>query len=213
MTRRRPLFSPLPLAALACLCGLSLVPAAFARSVSDYCRLFAKEDIEKTLNARITEVSPGPMKVVIGADGQHDQACVFFAGSRVLRITIVETRSAADAQSLYKKSVTGRSIANSTDPKPLAGIRDEAVISGTTVMMRRRNLVVDFSLRDFATDDETALALARALAAKVAAAVFGPGSSSSDPRSPPSPTAAAGSLDRQAATSIPLPRGAGASGG
>ena len=107
------------------------------------------------------------MKVVLGAEGLHDQACVFIAGSRLLRITITETRSTEDAQRLYKKAVSGQSAVNAADAKPLAGIHDEAVLAGNTVEMRRQNLVVDFSLRDFVADDESGLALARALAAKV----------------------------------------------
>jgi hypothetical protein len=164
MTRRHLL----PLGTLAGLFVLILLPAASARSVSDYCRLFTKEDLEKTLNTHITEIDPGPMKVVLGAEGLHDQACVFIAGSRLLRITITETRSTEEAQRLYKKAVSGQSAVNAADAKPLAGIHDEAVLAGNTVEMRRQNLVVDFSLRDFVADDESGLALARTLAAKVA---------------------------------------------
>jgi hypothetical protein len=174
MPRRRLLLSPLPFGPLVCLFVLFPAPAAFARSVSDYCRLFTKEDIEKTLDTRVTEVAPGPMKVVLGAEGLHDQACVFVAGSRVFRITITETRSPKEAQQIYEKSVSGQSIVNAAEPKPLAGIRDEAVIAGNTVVMRRQNLVVDFSVRDFATDSESGLALARALAAKITERISAP---------------------------------------
>lgn len=158
---------------LAGLFVLFSLPAASARSASDYCRLFTKEDLEKTLNTHITEVDPGPMKVVLGAEGLHDQACVFIAGSRFLRITITETRSTDEAQRLYKKAVSGQSAVNAADAKPLAGIHDEAVLVGTTVEMRRQNLVVDFSVRDFVADDESGLALARTLAAKVAERISG----------------------------------------
>jgi hypothetical protein len=103
---------------LAGLFVLFSLPAASARSVSDYCRLFAKEDLERALNTHITEVDPGPMKVVLGADGLHDQACVFIAGSRLLRITITETRSTEEAQHLYKKAVSGQSAVNAADAKP-----------------------------------------------------------------------------------------------
>jgi hypothetical protein len=150
---------------------LASSPPVFARPVSDYCHFFKKDEIEKTLNAHVTEVAPGPLKVMLGAEGLHDQACVFFVGSRVFRITITQTRSADEARRIYKQSVSGQSMVNSTEPKPLAGVRDEAVMIGGTVVLRRRNLVVDFSVRDFVADPETGLSLARTLATMVAARI------------------------------------------
>jgi len=168
MTRRRLLLNSLPLGALAGLLVLFSAPAAFAGSMSDYCRLFTKDDIDEALNTRVTEIKPWPLKVVLGPEGLHDQACVFFAGSRALRITITETPSMAEAERTYKSSVSGQSIMNSAEPMPLPDIRDEAIIAASTVVMRRQNLVVNFSVADFASDDETRVSLARALAAKVA---------------------------------------------
>ena len=170
MTGRR-----LFLSALAALLVLFSAPAAFAGS--DYCRLFNKDDIEKGLNARITEIKPWPLKVVLGPEGLHDQACVFFAGSRVLRITVTETPSMAEAKHTYARSVSGHSIMNSAEPVPLRGIGDEAIIAASTVVMRRQNLVVNFSVADFANDDEAGISLARALAATIAEKISVAGSS------------------------------------
>jgi hypothetical protein len=175
MTRRRLLLSSLPLGAFAGVLILVSAQAAFAGS--DYCHLFTKDDIEKTLNTHVTEIKPWPLKVVLGPEGLHDQACVFFAGSRVLRITITETPSMAEARHTYTRSVSGHSIMNSAEPMPLSDIRDEAVIAASTVVMRRQYLVVNFSVADFVSDDETGLAVARALAAKVAEKISVGGSS------------------------------------
>jgi len=180
MTERRVLLSLLPLGVLAGLLALFSAPAAFAGSVSvsDYCRLFTKDDIEKTLNTSVTEVKPWPLKVVLGPEGLHDQACVFFAGSRTLRITITETPSMAEAEHTYNNSVSGHAIMNSAKPLPLADVHDEAIIAASTVVMRRQNLVVNFSVADFGSDDESRMSLARALAQKVSEKLFGAGSSS-----------------------------------
>jgi hypothetical protein len=172
MTRHRPLFDPVALGVIAGLL-LSWAPPALARAVSDYCRLFKKDDIEKVLDTHVSEVAPGPMKVTLGAEGRHDQACVFIAGSRVFRITIAQLASTDEARQLYKQSVSGQSIVNSADPKPLAGIRNEAVLVGSTVVMRRQNLVLDFSVRDFAADPGAGLSLARTVAAMVAERISG----------------------------------------
>lgn len=177
MTRRRLLLSSLSFGALAGLFVLFSAPAAFAGSVSDYCRLFTKDDIEKALNTRVTEIKPWPLKVVLGPEGLHDQACVFFAGSRVLRITVTESPSAAEAEHTYSRSVSGQSIMNSAEPAPLPDFRDEAIIAASIVVMRRQNLVVNFSVADFASDEETGVSLARALAVKVAEKISGAGSS------------------------------------
>ncbi len=167
MTSRRPFISSLPLGAVAGLLVLFSAPA-FAGSVSDYCRLFTKDDIEKTLNIHVTEIKPWPLKVVLGPEGLHDQACVFFAGSRVLRITVTEAPSVLEAKHTFQNSVSGHAILNSAEPAPLADIHDEAVIAANTVVMRRQNLVVNFSVADFASDDQTRVSLAHALAQQVA---------------------------------------------
>ena len=166
MIRRRPLVSLLPLGVIAGYV-LSSPPVAFGGSVSDYCRLFTKDEIEKTLNISVTEVRPWPLKVVLGPEGRHDQACVFFAGSRTLRITVTETPSTAEAEHTYKNTVAGQSIMNSAKPLPLADVHDEAIITASTVVMRRQNLVVNFSMADFGSDDEGRMRMARALAQKV----------------------------------------------
>jgi hypothetical protein len=178
MNGRRVDFSFSLFSALAGLFALFSAPAAFAGSASDYCRLFTKDDIEKTLNTSITEVKPWPLKVVLGPEGLHDQACVFFAGSRTLRITITETPSTSDAESTYKNTVSGQSIMNSAKPMPLADIHDEAIIAASTVVMRRQNLVVNFSVADFGSDDESRASLGKALAQKVSEKLFVAGSSS-----------------------------------
>ena len=178
MTEHRLLLSFLPMGALVGLLALFSAPAAFAGSVSDYCRLFTKDDIEKTLNTSVTEVKPWPLKVVLGPEGLHDQACVFFAGSRTLRITITETPSMAEAEHTYKNSVSGHAIMNSAKPMPLADVHDEAIIAASTVVMRRQNLVVNFSVADFASDDENRMSVAKALAQKVSEKLVTAGSSS-----------------------------------
>src|SRR5580658_828274 len=178
MTERRVHPSVPALSALAGLLVLFSSPAAFAAPVSDYCRLFTKDDIEKTLNTSVTEVKPWPLKVVLGPEGLHDQACVFFAGSRTLRITITETPSLSEAEHTYQNTVSGHAIMNSAKPMPLADVHDEAMIAASTVVMRRQNLVVNFSVADFANDDESRMSLGRALAQKVAEKLFVAGSSS-----------------------------------
>lgn len=177
MIRRRLLLALLPLGAIAGLV-LSSAPPAFAGSVSDYCRLFTKDEIEKTLNISITEVKPWPLKVVLGPEGLHDQACTFFAGSRTLRITITETPSTTEAEHTYKNTVSGQSLMNSAKPLPLTDVHDEAIIAASTVVMRRQNLVVNFSVADFGGDNESRMSMARALAQKVSEKLFVAGSSS-----------------------------------
>jgi hypothetical protein len=152
MTERRVLLS---VPALSTLAGLLVL-------------FFTKDDIEKTLNTSVTEVKPWPLKVVLGPEGLHDQACVFFAGSRTLRITVTETPSMSEAEQTYKNTVSGHAIMNSAKPMPLADVHDEAMIAASTVVMRRQNLVVNFSVADFANDDESRMSLGRALAQKVA---------------------------------------------
>src|SRR5215472_10199760 len=132
MTERRLLPGFLPLSALAGLLVVASTPAAFAGSVSDYCHLFAKDEIEKTLNTNVTEVKPWPLKVVLGPEGLHDQACVFFAGSRTLRITVTETPSTSQAEHTYQNTVSGHAIMNSAKPMPLADVHDEAIIAANT---------------------------------------------------------------------------------
>jgi hypothetical protein len=178
MTERRPLLRFFPLGALAGLLVMSSAPAALAGSVSDYCRLFTKEDIEKTLNITVTEVKPWPMQVLLGPQGLHDQSCVFFAGSRMLRITVTETRSTSEAEHTYNDNVSGQSIINSATPLPLKDVHDEAIIAASSVVMRRQNLVVNFSLADFGSDDESRIVLAQALAQKVSEKLLIAGSSS-----------------------------------
>jgi hypothetical protein len=177
MAERR-LLSFFSLGVLAGVLALSSASAALAASVSDYCRLFTKDDIEKTLNITVTETKPWPLKVVLGPEGLHDQACVFFAGSRTLRITITETPSTSEAEHTYNNTVSGQSIMNSAEPLPLKDVHDEAIIAASTVVMRRQNLVVNFSLADFGSDDKSRMALARALAQKVSEKLFVASSSS-----------------------------------
>ena len=174
MTRSRLLVNFLPLGAVA---GLLLLVSAPAFAGSDYCHLFTKDDIEKALNTHVTEIKPWPLKVVLGPEGLHDQACVFFAGSRVLRITITETPSMAEAQHTFARSVSGQSIMNSAEPMALPDIRDEAILAASTVVMRRQTLVANFSVADFAGDDETLVSLARAMALTVAEKISIGGSS------------------------------------
>jgi hypothetical protein len=174
MTSRRPI----PLGLLAGMLLLLSAPASFAGSVSDYCRLFTKDDIEKTLNTHVTEIKPWPLKIVLGPEGLHDQACVFFAGSRVLRITVTESPSTAEAERTYERSVSGQSIMNAAAPLALPDIHDEAIMAASTVVMRRQNLVVNFSVADFADDEASGFSLGRALAAKVAEKISTSGSSS-----------------------------------
>jgi hypothetical protein len=167
MTEPRLLLRFFPLTALVAVLIFSSAPAALAGAVSDYCRLFTKEDIETTLNIRITEVKPWPLKVVLGPENLHDQACVFFAGSRTLRITVTETPSISDAEHTFTNTVSGQSIMNSAKPLPLTDVHDEAIMTASTVVMRRQNLVINFSMADFGSDDDTRMTLARALAQKV----------------------------------------------
>jgi hypothetical protein len=178
MIERRVLLGFVSFSALAGLFLSFSAPAAFAGSLSDYCRLFTKDDIEKTLNTSVTEVKPWPLKVVLGPEGLHDQACVFFAGSRTLRITITETPSMSEAEHTYKSTVSGQAIMNSANPTTLTDVHDEAIIAASTVVMRRQNLVVNFSVGDFASDDENRISLGKALAQKVSEKLFVAGSSS-----------------------------------
>jgi hypothetical protein len=141
-------------------------PSALAQPATDYCALLSKEDVETALEMPVTKVTAAPLAEVPSTT-MHDQSCVFAAGSRRLRMTVTETLSPAQAQSMLSIDVMGH--AGASKPVALPGIGDETVMaSPRTVIMRKGKLVVDISVADFGDSDADRVALAKVLAAKAA---------------------------------------------
>jgi hypothetical protein len=139
---------------------------ASAQPATDYCMLLSKEDVEAALKTPVTKVTAAPLAEVPSTT-MHDQTCVFAAGSRALRMTVTDTLSPAQAQSMLGIDVMGH--AGGGKPVALPGIGDETVMaSPRTVIMRKGKLVLDISVADFGDSDADRVALAKALAAKAA---------------------------------------------
>ena len=143
--------------------------SAQAQPATDYCALLSKEDVEAALDMPVTKVTAAPLAAVPSTT-MHDQSCVFAAGSRALRMTVTETLSPAQAQSMLGIDVMGH--AGGSKPVALPGIGDETVMaSPRTVIMRKGKLVLDISVADFGASDADRVALAKTLTAKAAARI------------------------------------------
>jgi hypothetical protein len=141
-------------------------PSALAQPATDYCALLSKEDVEAALKTPVAKVTAAPLGQVPSTT-MHDQTCVFAAGSRALRMTVTETLSPAQAQSMLGIDVMAH--AGGAQPMALPGIGDETVMaSPRTVVMRKGKLVLDMSVADFGDSDAERVALAKALAATAA---------------------------------------------
>lgn len=142
------------------------VSSALAQPATDDCALLSKEDVEAALKTPVTKVTAAPLAQVPSTT-MHDQSCVFQAGSRALRMTVTETLSPAQAQSMLSIDVMGH--AGGGKPVALPGIGDETVMaSPRTVIMRKGKLVLDISVADFGDSDADRVALAKTLATKAA---------------------------------------------
>jgi hypothetical protein len=140
--------------------------SAPAQPAADYCTLLTKEDVEAALKMPVTKVTAAPLAEVPSTT-MHDQTCVFAAGSRALRMTVTDTLSPAQAQSMLGIDVMGH--AGGGKPVALPGIGDETVMaSPRTAVMRKGKLVLDISVADFGDNEAERAALAKALAAKAA---------------------------------------------
>jgi len=132
------------------LLALSALPAA-AQPVADYCTLLTSEDVEAAIKMPVAKVTAAPLAEVPSTT-MHDQTCVFATGSRALRMTVTETLSPAQAQSMLGIDVMGH--AGGGKPVALPGIGDETVMaSPRTVIMRKGKLVLDISVADFGDSD------------------------------------------------------------
>jgi hypothetical protein len=141
-------------------------PSAQAQPATDYCALLTKGDVEAVLKMPVTKMTAAPLAEVPSTT-MHDQTCVFAAGSRALRMTVTETLSPAQAQSMLGIDVMGH--AGGGKPVALPGIGDETVMaSPRTVIMRKGKLVLDISVADFGDSDAERVALAKALSSKAA---------------------------------------------
>ena len=142
--------------------------SAAAQPAADYCTLLTKADVEAVLKTRTTKVEPAPLKE-IPSTTMHDQTCLYAAGSRVLRMTVTETLSPAQAQGMFNIDLMGYATVNGGKPTALPGIDDQAVMaSPRVVVLRKGKLVIDISVADFADSDAERAALAAALVAKAA---------------------------------------------